>query len=109
MTSEKIARENERAEELNAQKRTLLVQRRMMRSESSIARQKVTSKIEKMKSSSSFDVDESVRRYIQNPELNELLERCLEIRKDYGGDPSTVSMETMRTVLGQMEEEGAAV
>jgi len=106
MTAEKIQKENERAEELAAQRRELLKQRRHMRSESSLSRERVASRIDQMRSSASFDVDETVRTYIHNPELNELIERCIEIKPQPGPNGSRVSLDTMRTVLAQMQAEG---
>ena len=107
MTAEKLQKENERAEDLAAQRRELLKQRRVMRSESSLARERVATRIDQMRSSSSFHVDETVRSYIHNPELNELLERCLELRHAAGASGADkVTIETMRTVMGQMQAEG---
>ena len=55
-----------------------------------------------MRQSSSFDVDDEMRGYIQNPELQELLERC----DEKTGGSSKVSLDTMRKVLGEMQSEG---
>ena len=57
-----------------------------------------------MRSSSSIQVDHTIRSYIHNPELNELLERSLETRHGASvTDSAVVSLESMRSVMAQMQ------
>jgi len=102
VVSAKIRMEGQRTQELLDRKADTLVRRRMMNADNALARQAVSSRIDKMRQSSSFDVDEEMRGYIQNPELQELLERCDQKTKG----STKVSLDTMRAVLAEMQAEG---
>ena len=97
----KIELTNARTETLLTKKMSMLAQRRTMRAQNVLARQSVAERIEKMRSTSSFDVDPDMRGNIQNQDLLELLERCDAIT---GG--GKVPLDTMRQVLSQMQLEG---
>jgi len=101
VTASKIQIESQRTDDLLGKKATMLAQRRSMRANNALARQSVTERLEKMRQSSSFDVDEEMRSNIVNPALTELLDRCDEIT---GG--GKIPMDVMRTVLNQMQMEG---
>ena len=78
-----------------------------MRASNSLARQSVNERLDKMRQSSTFDVDAEMRGYIQNPELQELLERCDQKSGGAQRDGTTkVSLGTMRDVLREMQSEG---
>ena len=98
----KIAMEGQRTSDLLNKREETLTRRREMRASNSLARQSVTERMEKMRSSSKFDVDDEMRSHIQNRELLELLERCDEEQ----GGKGKVSLSTMRSVLTQMQSEG---
>lgn len=98
----KVRLKLERTDELLARKQDTLTRRRLMRADNSLARQAVAERIDKMRQSSSFDVDEEMRGYIQNPELQELLERC----DERTNGSSKVSLDVMRGVLQEMQSEG---
>ena len=98
----KIQMEEDRTNGLLARKQEGLDRRRLMRANNALARQGVSERIDKMRQSSSFDVDDEMRGYIQNPELQELLERC----DEKTGGQSKVSLDVMRAVLAEMQAEG---
>lgn len=98
----KIAMEGQRTESLLDKRQDTLTRRREMRANNSLARQNITDRIEKMRSSSAFEVDDEMRGYIQNRELQELLERC----DQRTGGATKVSLDTMRQVLTEMQGEG---
>jgi hypothetical protein len=97
----KIELEAARTDHLLQSRRAQLVQRKDMRSKSCRAKEDVTARMDKMRTSSSFDIDDEIRQYIQNPDLRELLDRCDE--KCKGGK---VPLDTMRAVLYEMQKEG---
>ena len=101
-TAAKIQLEAARTEELMQRKQQLMQQRRAMRANNTRARQTVVEKMEEMRKSSGFSVDEEMRANIENPELLELLERCDEANTGGG----KVSVETMRAVVLEMQAEG---
>lgn len=102
VTQQKISLEAQRTDALLAAKKRMLVQRRDLRANSALSRQAVADKIEHMRSSSSFDVDASMRENIANPELAELLERC----DQAAGGGGKVPLDVMRDVLAEMQTEG---
>ena len=97
----KIELEAARTDHLLQSRRAQLVQRKDMRSKSCRAKEDVTARMDKMRTSSSFDIDDELRQYIHNPDLRELLDRCDE--KCKGGK---VPLDTMRSVLYEMQKEG---
>ena len=102
VTTAKIAMEGQRTEELLQRKEETLARRRQMRSSNSLARQSVNERLDKMRQSSSFDVDDEMRQMIQNEELQELLRRC----DSRTGGAGKVGLDTMRQVLAEMQSEG---
>lgn len=101
LMASKIQLEAARTEDLLSRRNAMLVQRREMRSKNSRAREAVNERMEKMRSSSSFDIDEEIREHIHNPDLRELLDRCDE--RCGGGK---VPLDTLRAVLSEMQKEG---
>ena len=57
--------------------------------------------MDKMRSTSSFEVDDDIRDNLQNPELLELLARCDD--KTGGGK---VPMDILKTVISEMQADG---
>ena len=102
VTTAKITMEGQRTEDLLQRKEETLARRRQMRSSNSLARQSVNERLDKMRQSSSFDVDDEMREMIQNEELQELLRRC----DGKTGGAGKVGLDTMRLVLAEMQSEG---
>ena len=102
VTSRKVRLEQARTEGLLDQRKQGLASRKVMQATSSIKRQEVSARIEKMRQSSKFDVDETMRNSITNPELSELLERC-DAQSNGSGK---VDVHTMRVILKDMQGEG---
>jgi hypothetical protein len=102
VVSAKIQMEGDRTESLLKRRQDLLARRKDMRSNNSLARQAVAERIDKMRQSSSFDIDPEMRSYIHNPDLRELLDRC----DTTSGGGGKVSLDAMRAVLGEMQSEG---
>ena len=100
--SAKIRMQDERTTELLEKKEVTLTRRREMRAQNALARQTITERIDKMRQTSQFDVDDNIRAHIQNRELQELLERCDTLT----GGAKKVSLDTITGVLGQMQSEG---
>lgn len=105
MSSAKMRLEGQRTDEFLHKRTEMLVRRKELRANNALARQSVSQRIEKMRQTSTFDIDEDMRSCIQNPELLELLERCHE--RTNGSDK--VPLDTMSLVLGEMQSEGKLV
>ena len=65
----KISMEGKRTDDLLTRRKELLGRRKDMRAKSSLMRQNVNARLDDMRQSSSFDVDEEIREFIVNPEL----------------------------------------
>ena len=63
----KIQLQDQRTEDLLQRQQATLARRKNMRANSVLARQAVTERLEKMRSSSAFEVDDEMRSNIQNP------------------------------------------
>ena len=101
-TAAKIQLEAARTNELAQRKADLQATRRQMRAGNTIARQAVHAKMEQMRKSSGFTVDDEMRSHIHNPELLEMLERCDEA----GTGGGKISMDVMRKIVLEMQSEG---
>ncbi len=99
---QKVKLESLRTDELLSRRQEMLKERKAMRASAVIARQQVTEKMDRMRKTSTFEVDEGMRNAVTDPELSELLVRCDAASKGTG----KVDVQVMQRVLSDMEGEG---
>jgi myosin heavy subunit len=98
----KIEMERVRTEDLENSRRAMQRKHKETSAKNVLVKQEMSEKMERMRSSSSLEVDDTMRGYVHNPELRELLDRC----DERSGGSAKVNMDTMRLTLKEMQSEG---